>query len=139
MTENEVTQEGARIPRILIAEDDPVNQQVLGLMLKRSNFNVDVAGDGLNVIKMWEKGDYDLVLMDIQMPHLDGLEATRIIREKELAQGRHTAIIAITAHSRKKEDCFAAGMDAYISKPIDFKKTLQVIKDILKQESSGYV
>ena len=72
---------------------------------------------------MWEKGEYDLVLMDVQMPRLNGFEATSAIREKERVHGGHTPIVAMTAHARKEdeENCLAAGMDAYISKPIDFK------------------
>src|SRR6185369_10584325 len=64
-----------KIPRLLLAEDDPVIQQVLGLIFKRSNYNLDVAEDGMKVIEMWEKGAYDLILMDIQMPRLNGFEA----------------------------------------------------------------
>jgi CheY-like chemotaxis protein len=87
---------------------------------------------------MWENGGYDLVLMDVQMPRLNGFEATRIIREKERKDGRHTPIIAMTAHASKEdeEQCLAAGMDAYISKPIDFQKSLQLIGAILKQKSN---
>jgi CheY-like chemotaxis protein len=73
--------------------------------------------------------------MDVQMPRLNGFEATRIIREKERDSGSHTPIIAMTAHARKEdeESCLAAGMDAYITKPIDFAKSLQVIEDTLKK------
>jgi PAS domain S-box-containing protein len=128
-------QEGERIPHLLLAEDDETIRQVLGLMLKRSNYFLDIAEDGLKVTEMWEKGEYDLILMDVQMPRLSGFEATRAIREKELERGGHTPIVAMTAHASKEdeENCFAAGMDAYISKPIDFKQCLQVIGDIIKQ------
>jgi PAS domain S-box-containing protein len=132
-------QAGERIPRVLLAEDDSTIRQVLGLMLKRSNYNLDIAEDGQKAVEMWEKAEYDIVLMDIQMPRLNGFEATRVIREKERARGGYTPIVAMTAHARKedKESCLAAGMDAYISKPIDFKKSLQLIGDIIKQKSSG--
>jgi CheY-like chemotaxis protein len=128
-------QEGKGIPRLLLAEDDETIQQVLGLMLKRSNYILDIAEDGLMALEMWEKGEYELILMDVQMPRLDGFEATRAIREKERERGGHTPIVAMTAHARKEdeESCLAAGMDAYISKPIDFRKTLQVIGDIIRQ------
>jgi CheY-like chemotaxis protein len=128
-------QNGEKIPRLLLAEDDPVIRQVLGLMLKRSNYNLDFAEDGLKVVEMWEKGGFDLVLMDIQMPQLNGFEATSIIREKERERGGHTPIVAMTAHAGKddEERCLAAGMDAFISKPIDFKQSLQVIGDIIRQ------
>ena len=131
--------EGERIPRILLVEDDLASRQVFGIMLKQVNYNLDFAEDGLKAVEMWEKGEYDLVLMDIQMPRLNGYEATRAIREKERERGGHTPIIAMTAHSHKKveEGCLAAGMDAYISKPIDFNKSLQLIGEIIKQKSSG--
>jgi CheY-like chemotaxis protein len=71
--------------------------------------------------------------MDIQMPRMDGLEATRLIREKERTCGGHTPIIAVTAHALKKDEerCFAAGMDGFISKPIDFKKCLEMIHALI--------
>jgi PAS domain S-box-containing protein len=133
------TPEGERIPRLLLAEDDSTIREVLGHMLKRSNYLLEFAEDGLKAVEMWEKGDYDLVLMDIQMPRLNGFEATRVIREKERERGGHTPIVAMTAHARKEDEeiCHAAGMDAYISKPIDFKKSLLLIGDIIKQKSSG--
>ena len=131
--------EGGRIPHLLLAEDDPVSRKVLELMLKRSSYTLDVVEDGLKAIEMWEKGEYDLVLMDVQMPRLNGLEATRAIRENERERGVRTPIIAMTAHARKEdeEDCLASGMDAYITKPIDFKKCLQVIGQFIKQKSGG--
>jgi PAS domain S-box-containing protein len=133
------SQEREKIPRILLAEDDSIIRQVLGLMLKKSNYNLDIAEDGLKAVEMWEKGDYDLVLMDVQMPRLNGFEVTSAIREKERERGGHTPIVAVTAHARQEDEeiCIAAGMDAYISKPIDFKQCLQVIGDILEQKSSS--
>ncbi len=130
--------QGERSPRILLAEDELVAQHALGLMLKRSNYIVDVANDGQMAIKLWEKGEYDLVLMDIQMPRLSGLEATHFIRNKEQAHGGHTPIVAMTAHARKEDEeiCLAAGMDAYISKPIDFKQCLALIGKIIRQSLS---
>jgi PAS domain S-box-containing protein len=125
---------GERIPCILIAEDDPTTREVMGLMLKRSNYNIDFAENGLKAVKLWEKGGYDLVLMDVHMPRLNGFEATRTIREKELERGGHTPIVAVTAHALKvdEERCLAAGMDAYVSKPIDFKKCVEVMRELLR-------
>jgi CheY-like chemotaxis protein len=132
-------QEGVRIPRILLAEDDSNIRHFLGLLLKRSNYNIDVAEDGAKAIEMWEREEYDVVLMDVQMPRVDGFEATRIIREKEQERGGHTPIIAMTAHASQEdvESCLAAGMDDYISKPIDFERTLRVICEIIRKKSSG--
>ena len=128
------------MPHLLLAEDDPTIRQMLGVMLTKFNYNIDVAEDGRKAVEMWEKGEYDLVLMDVQMPYLDGFEATRAIREKERMLGGHTTIIiAMTAHSGKEDEkqCLAAGMDAYISKPIDFARTIQMIREIFKQKSCG--
>jgi len=115
--------------RILVVEDDTVMRNILSLMLRRADFEVDVAEDGIIGVEMWEKGDYDLVLMDVQMPRMNGLEATAAIREKERTRGGHVPIVAVTAYAlhKDKEECLAAGMDAYLSKPIDFKKCVEMI------------
>jgi CheY-like chemotaxis protein len=121
--------------RILLVEDDPVARKVLILMLQRANFEVVVAEDGDKGVEMWEQGGCDVVLMDVQMPRMDGLEATRLIREKERSRGGHSPIIALTAHALKmdEEKCLDAGMDAYVSKPIDLKECLQLIGETLKK------
>ena len=115
--------------RILVVDDDPVISKVFAVMLQRAGYEVDLAEDGLKGVEMWEKGNYGLVLMDVQMPRMDGLEATRVIREKERTRGGRTPIVAVTAYALHKdeEECLAAGMDAYISKPIDFKKCIAMI------------
>jgi PAS domain S-box-containing protein len=133
--------EGKRIPRLLLAEDDPTSREVLSLMLERLGYHVDFAENGLKTVEMWENGAYDLVMMDIQMPRLDGFETSRAIRDKEREHGGHTPIIAITAHVRKEDlqCCLIAGMDAFIAKPIDFKKCVKVIRELLdKYGLSGY-
>ena len=132
------TQEEKSALRILLAEDDPVNRLVIGGILRKANYNFDIAEDGLEALEMWEKGGYDLVLMDIQMPHLNGFEATHAIREKEQEYAGHTPIIAMTAHASKDDEklCLAEGMDAFISKPIDFKLCLKVIEDVIRQTAS---
>ena len=99
--------------RILVVDDDTVISKVFTLMLQRSGFEVAVAEDGLMAVKMWEDGNFDLVLMDVQMPRMNGFEATRAIREKEVVRGGHTLIIAITAFALHNDElkCLAAGMD----------------------------
>jgi PAS domain S-box-containing protein len=126
-----------RRPRILIAEDDEVTQLVLGRMLRLSNYDIDFACDGVQVVKMWEEGNYDLVLMDVQMPLMDGFDATGAIREKENGRGDHTTIVAMTAHALKEDEerCLAAGMDAYVSKPIDFKKCMELIESLVMKRT----
>jgi len=124
-------------PRLLVAEDDETIRHVLGLMLQRSNFEVDFAESGQKVVDMWENGKFDLILMDIQMPLMNGFEATTAIRERERTRGGHIPIIAMTAHALKKDEdmCLAAGMDSYISKPIDFKKSVQLLERFLNDGS----
>ena len=130
---------GGWIARILLVEDDATIRQMLGRLLKLAGYEVDCAEDGRFALEMWERGAYDLVLMDIQMPRLDGFETTRIIREKERETGAHIPIVAVTAHARKEDEltCLAADMDAYISKPIDFNKSLQLIADLLRKRSGS--
>jgi len=124
--------------RLLIAEDDATIRQVLGLMLQRSNFEIDFAESGVEAVDIWENGQFDLILMDVQMPGMNGFEATAVIREKERTRGGYTPIIAMTAHALKEDEerCFAAGMDSYISKPIDFKKSLLTIKDLIRKNGA---
>jgi PAS domain S-box-containing protein len=119
--------------RLLIAEDDSITRKVLGLMFEKYDFDTEFANNGQLAVEMWEKGAYDLVVMDGQMPVMDGFAATRIIRERERERGGHIPIIAMTAHAFKQDEerCLAAGMDAYLSKPIDFGKCVAVIRELL--------
>jgi len=121
--------------RLLVAEDDEVTRKVMGFMLQRSGFDFEFAMDGRQVVEMWEQGGYDLVVMDGQMPVMDGFAATAAIRERERERGGHIPILAMTAHALEtdKERCLACGMDAYVSKPIDFKKCMEVIRGLLGQ------
>jgi len=102
-----------------VAEDNVVNQQLAVLLLKKIGYRADVAANGLEVLEALERESYDVVIMDVQMPEMDGLEATRRIHQRWPA-GRRPHIIAATANAmqEEREACLAAGMDAYLSKPI---------------------
>src|SRR6202790_694384 len=105
---------------VLLAEDTPVNQRLAARLLEKRGHQVVVAANGREALAALEKNAFDLVLMDVQMPEMDGLEATAAIRKKEKLSGKHQAVIALTAHAMKgdQERCVAAGMDGYLSKPI---------------------
>ena len=121
--------------RILLVEDNVVNQRVaLGLLARRGH-RVVVANDGVEALAAFDKEPFDLVLMDIQMPVMGGLEATAEIRRRETAAGGHVRIIAMTAHamSGDRERCLEAGMDAYISKPFEPAALFRIVE----QEDAG--
>ena len=116
--------------RILLAEDNPVNRELAVRLLEKRGHQVIVAQNGMQTIAALETQPFDLVLMDVQMPGMDGFQATAAIREKEKAAGSHLRIIAMTAHAMKgdKERCLAAGMDGYVSKPIEAKELFEMIE-----------
>jgi CheY-like chemotaxis protein len=105
---------------ILLAEDHPVNRKLAILILERQGHAVTAVQNGRQALAAVEQRSFDVVLMDIQMPEMDGIEATLLIREREKGTSRHVPILAMTAHAMKgdREKCLAAGMDGYVSKPI---------------------
>jgi len=108
-------------PRVLVAEDNEVNQMLAVHMLEKRGYLVDVAPNGREALEAVSRADYALVLMDCQMPEMDGYDATRAIRGSEADESRHLPIVAMTAHSMPgdRERCLAAGMDDYLAKPLD--------------------
>ena len=110
----------ADVLSVLLAEDNLVNQRLATRLLEKRGHRVSLAGNGREALAALEKQTYDLVLMDVQMPEIDGLEATAILRQREKETNAHQAVIALTAHAMKgdQERCLAAGMDGYLSKPI---------------------
>ncbi len=117
--------------RILLAEDNRVNQQVASKLLARQGHSVRVVADGRQALTAFAEETFDLILMDIQMPEMGGYEATTEIRKIEAALGRHTPIVALTAHAMKgtRETCLEAGMDGYLSKPIKVADLLATLED----------
>jgi two-component system sensor histidine kinase/response regulator len=123
--------------RILLAEDNLVNQKVALRILEKLDYRVEVAADGRAAIAAWQTGHFDLILMDCQMPNMDGYEATRAIRKLEAGQ-HHIPIVALTAHAMKGDDekCRAAGMDDYLTKPIDRAKLDACLEHFLPSTGS---
>ncbi len=114
---------------ILLAEDTPANQKVVTSILKKSGHRVTIAADGRQAVSLYRAQNFDLILMDIQMPVMDGFEATAAIRAEQKDSLAATPIIAMTAHAMRgdREKCLAAGMDAYIAKPVDVDELLTLV------------
>jgi len=116
--------------KILVAEDDPTMRHLMGKIMVREDISCSVVGDGVSALDAWEKERHDCILMDVQMPRMDGLSATQLIRQKERELGGHTIIIAVTAFATDadRQQCLDSGMDDYISKPIDVNVLLAMIR-----------
>ncbi len=123
----------ARCLNVLLAEDNATNQMLARILLEKDGHTVVVAGDGKEALAALERQPFDLVLMDLQMPEMDGFEATDHIRQREKVTGRHMPIIAMTAHAMKgdKERCLEAGMDGYVSKPIRARELAEAIASLV--------
>jgi CheY-like chemotaxis protein/HPt (histidine-containing phosphotransfer) domain-containing protein len=138
-SEGPVERLAERVPlRILVAEDNVVNQQLALLLLKKLGYRADVAADGLEALQALEREPYDVVLMDVQMPKMDGLEATRHIHQR-WPQGRRPHVIAATANAmqEEREACLAAGMDDYLRKPIHLEELAAALRRLPGREPPG--
>ena len=122
--------------RVLLTEDNPVNQRVASAILEKAGYTVVTANNGKDALKALGQRTFDLVLMDIQMPEMDGFETTRAIRLEEKVTGQHLPIIAMTAHAMKGDEarCLAAGMDGYISKPIRGRDLRELVEKHGREE-----
>jgi CheY-like chemotaxis protein len=126
--------------RVLLAEDHPINQHLVVSLLTKRGHQVKVATNGGQAVEMHAQERFDIVLMDVQMPEMNGFEATREIRNSETPLRLRTPIIAMTAYAMKgdRERCLAAGMDAYLSKPINAEELLRTMENVIsKSDSNG--
>jgi len=137
---DEVDNTGERNLRLLAAEDNPTNQQVLAAVMESLGIDIDIVADGKQAVEAWKHGGYDLVLMDIQMPVMDGIDAARAIRGIEVEEQRkRTPIVALTANAltHQVEEYMAAGMDGHVAKPIEIAKLYEAISAALTAAATG--
>jgi signal transduction histidine kinase/CheY-like chemotaxis protein len=127
------------VMRILLAEDNAVNQRLACRILTKKGHEVVTAGNGMEALRVLEREMFDLILMDVQMPELDGLEAAAAIRDKEKGTNAHIPIVAMTAYAMKgdQERCLAAGMDGYIAKPIRADDLLKIVEKYCQTEPAN--
>jgi PAS domain S-box-containing protein len=127
--------------RILLAEDNEVNQKLAVQLLQKRGHTVTVTGDGRSALAALDRDPFDVILMDVQMPEMDGLTATAVIREREKVAGGHIPIVALTAYAMKgdRERCLAAGMDAYVSKPLRVAELFEVLGSLVPAAVDGEV
>jgi two-component system, sensor histidine kinase and response regulator len=124
---------------ILVAEDNAVNQKLAMRLLEKHGHTVVVAKTGKEALAAWQRARFDLILMDIQMPEMDGFEATAAIREVERIKGGHTPIVAMTAHAMAgdRQRCMEVGMDGYVSKPIHARAVFEAINQVCSVDRSA--
>ena len=117
---------------MLVAEDNVVNQKLVAALIARRGHEALVVANGREAVDAWRRDAPDAIFMDVQMPEMDGFQATGIIRDAERDSGAHIPIIAMTAHamSGDRERCLEAGMDDYVTKPISFKEVDRVLQEI---------
>jgi signal transduction histidine kinase/DNA-binding response OmpR family regulator len=125
--------------RVLLADDNAVNRKLALRILEKRQCVVETAGSGRDVLRAWSKQAFDIILMDVQMPEMDGLEATAAIRKKEKSTGKHVPIVAVTAHAMKgdRERCLGSGMDGYIAKPIQAMELFAEIERLISTSVQG--
>jgi len=124
--------------RLLLADDNPVNQRLAVGLLEKRGHTVVVAGNGREALAALDREAFDAILMDVQMPEMDGFEATAAIRQREQASATHIPIVAMTAHAMRgdRERCLAAGMDAYVAKPVRAEDLYAALGDVTGRESA---
>jgi CheY-like chemotaxis protein len=123
--------------RVLLVEDNAVNQKLAEALLKKWNYHVITAANGIEALAQLKQTRVDIVLMDLQMPHMDGFQTTAVIRGEELGTGTHLPIIGLTAHAMRgdRERCLDAGMDEYLSKPIRAEELKRLLESLHPESS----
>ena len=123
--------------RILVAEDNKINQKVIRMTLEREGFDIDIASNGVEVLEKYKVKEYDIIFMDVHMPEMDGFDATRMIRATEQETGGHTPIVAFTASvmQHEKDLCIESGMDDFIGKPIEKEELISVLSRWAKNQT----
>jgi CheY-like chemotaxis protein len=132
-SEQRASRPAARRPlRVLLAEDNAINQKVAARLVEKQGHSVVLASDGAEALAAFERQPFDVVLMDVQMPVMNGYAATQAIRQRERATGTHIPIVALTAHAMKgdREICLNSGMDSYLSKPIQVQELAAVLNGV---------
>ena len=124
---------------LLLAEDNSVNQILAVRLLEKLGHTVTLANNGIEAVQHWENGHFDAILMDVDMPEMNGYEATRCIREQEVDSGEHIRIVAMTAHAMQgaREECLNHGMDGYLTKPIDIEALWHELDSLVQQAETG--
>ena len=125
--------------RILLAEDDPMVRELIEKILRRRNWEVVTVECGRAAVEASAAQPFDLVLMDVQMPEMDGITATQAIREREARTGEHVPIVALTAYARQddRDQCLEAGMDGYVSKPVNMERLYSAVEELLGDRKGG--
>lgn len=133
----DISEKAERRLRVLVAEDNPVNQEVVRIFLSKRGHEVTIVSDGKQAVSAAASGDFDVILMDIQMPVMDGVEATLAIRKAEAEHGHYTPIVALTAYSMEhdKQRCLAAGMNRFISKPVTKSVLLNTVESMAVEKT----
>jgi CheY-like chemotaxis protein len=122
---------------VLVVDDDPLCRTLATALLKKMGHSTTIAVNGREAVKLAEAETFDLILMDIMMPEMDGLEATRIIRDREKETGRYVPIVAVTAGGTERETCLGAGMDEFMPKPIRSAQLAAMIEFVMGSPRVG--
>jgi CheY-like chemotaxis protein/HPt (histidine-containing phosphotransfer) domain-containing protein len=138
VTKHSLAEGRKRRLRILVADDNPINQKVTGRILEKLGYLYDAVSNGREAVDCLARVKYDVILMDVQMPEMDGFEATAAIRGREREAGGHVPIVAVTAHALQgdKDRCIEAGMDDYISKPVQPEELVRVLERFLAGDAA---